>query len=41
MAEWIGCLLLMQEVEGWTPTGCTCLIDFSDPVDQDVAPIVL
>ena len=26
----------MQEVEGSTPTGGTCLNDFSNPVDQDI-----
>ena len=25
-----------QEVEGSTPTGGTCLNDFSDPIDQDI-----
>ena len=26
----------MQEVEGSTPTGGTCAIDFSDPIDRDI-----
>ena len=36
LAYWIGCLPCTQEVEGSTPTGGTCLYDFSDPIDQDI-----
>ena len=34
--EWIRCSPCKQGVEGSTPTGGTCLNDFSDPIDQDI-----
>ena len=32
----IGCSPFTQGVKGSTPTGGTCLNDFSDPIDQDI-----
>ena len=36
LTKWIGCSPFTQEVEGLTPTGGSCLNNFSNPIDQDI-----